>query len=314
MTGLKMKLDRYIFNFNFNIGFCDCTPEELIKNRGVGKIHWLKHPYKDRFFADPFILDVNDDTIVVLVEECPVDNHRGGRIVELVIDRKKYELIKRYELLRLDTHLSYPAIYKHDDITYVYPENGCGNGLKLYKYNNKEHKLLFEKDLITDLPVLDSTIIKTNTGYYLTATININGKGNSEVYLFTSNNFTLPFSQVFPFPISKDIKSSRPAGNFFYAGAELYRPAQDCTHRYGEAISIMKISEIGEKVYKEDFCFQIRPKSYKYNLGMHTINFCNQCCVVDGYGYLYPIIGRAYWTLFSFLDFIYQKVRIILKK
>ena len=33
--------------------------------------------------------------------------------------------------------------------------------------------------------------------------------------------------------------------------------------------------------------------SFKYNLGLHTLNFQDDLCVLDGYGYLYPITGRV---------------------
>ena len=58
----------------WNIGFCEYTPEMLIKNRALPTIQWMKHPYKDRFFADPFILKVTDMEIVVLAEEYVFDN------------------------------------------------------------------------------------------------------------------------------------------------------------------------------------------------------------------------------------------------
>jgi len=62
--------------------------------------------------------------------------------------------------------------------------------------------------------------------------------------------------------------------------------------RYGSGISIQKIEMISENNYKEHTLFQIHPSSFEYNLGIHTINFFENGCVIDGCGYLYPLCGR----------------------
>ena len=52
----------------WNIGFVENTLDGVINGEPL-KIKWLNHECKDRWFADPFILDVTDDKIYVLVEE-----------------------------------------------------------------------------------------------------------------------------------------------------------------------------------------------------------------------------------------------------
>lgn len=46
----------------------------------------------------------------------------------------------------------------------------------------------------------------------------------------------------------------------------------------------------------ETMFMSITPCSWRYNLGMHTLNFGKSVCVVDGYGYLHPILGRLYYS------------------
>lgn len=46
-------------------------------------IHWMKHSYTDRWFADPYLLEVTDKQIVVLVEEFCY-KLRKGRIADLL--------------------------------------------------------------------------------------------------------------------------------------------------------------------------------------------------------------------------------------
>ncbi len=62
------KLLEYFKATKYNIGFVDGNLESIIEGEPI-KVNWMKHSYKDRWFADPFILDVTDNEIIVLVEE-----------------------------------------------------------------------------------------------------------------------------------------------------------------------------------------------------------------------------------------------------
>ena len=53
----------------WNIGFIESSSREIVaSNDSLLRVHWLKHNYKDRFFADPFVLSVDENVINVLVE------------------------------------------------------------------------------------------------------------------------------------------------------------------------------------------------------------------------------------------------------
>lgn len=67
------------------------------------------------FFADPFILNVDDKTIEILVEEFQYKINKGI-IVRLLIDLSSYTLIERTIVLECETHLSYPIIYRDKKI------------------------------------------------------------------------------------------------------------------------------------------------------------------------------------------------------
>lgn len=271
----------------WNIGFLQCTPKDLIENKGLGKVIWLKHPYRDRFFADPFILSVKNNRIVVLVEELKFDVDKGT-IVELVVDLKSKELIERRPLLDLDTHLSYPAIIVIDGHTYVYPENGDSGKLSLYEYDYVGRELRYVGVMVEEA-LIDSTIYMYKGRYFLYATKKPDTQEN--VFLYSADNFKCGYVEYGC--ISEGKQQSRPAGNLFSVDGKLYRPAQNCVNIYGGGIEIMEIVSI-EGTYMEKHLFSIKPESFNYNLGIHTINFHNDLCVVDGKGYLYPVVGRLY--------------------
>lgn len=285
-----MNIGKYLYNQNWNIGFADCSSKDLIDSGIIGKIHWMKHSYKDRFFADPFILDANKETITLFAEELEFAAPKG-RLVELVVSRKDKRLLKRNILLELDSHLSYPAMLINNKRVYVYPENGASGSLSLYEYVN--HSLKRVKTLIEE-PLADSTILHYKDGFYLFAT-----KApytQEDTFLYSAQRLFDAFLMVDLKPITRGKGNSRPAGNLFTVNGNYYRPAQNCIKRYGAAIEIMKI--LSMEPYQEVPFLTIKPNSFRYNLGCHTINFFNNICVIDGFGYLYPILGRFLFALY----------------
>ena len=132
---IKGKL-RVLFNYcdkkKWNIGFFEYSDEFFYSNKKVN-IKVLKHNYKDKWFADPFILNVSKEKIQLLVEEFD-ENINKGRIAKLTINRKNFELESLKIVLEKKYHLSFPAIFvDHKRNIFVYPEN-CKSG-SLFKYN-----------------------------------------------------------------------------------------------------------------------------------------------------------------------------------
>ena len=52
----------------WSVGIVENSIEGLMKGEKM-VFHLVKHSYTDRWFADPFVLDVTDDSISLLVEE-----------------------------------------------------------------------------------------------------------------------------------------------------------------------------------------------------------------------------------------------------
>lgn len=283
---LKKRLQKFLNNQNWNIGFAATSSEELVQQKRLGKVEWLKHSYKDRFFADPFVYSWNDEQIVVFVEELEFDKP-VGRLTELIVDAKTKKLLGKHTLLQLNSHLSYPAIICNNGEVFVYPENGANGKLTLYKYERGEHKLK-EVGVVVEEGLTDATIHKIGEDYYMFATKVPNTQ--EDLYLYKSKRFDGDYKEIGL--VSQGRENSRSAGNLFEAEGNLYRPAQNCSKRYGGAVEIMKckISSVGK--YSEEHSFSLNPTSFKYNIGLHTINFHKGGCVIDGYGFLYPIIGR----------------------
>ncbi len=295
---------KYIYGHNWNIGFCETTPEKLITQQSLSKIEWLKHPFKDRFFADPFVISADETTIYVLAEEL-LFSEKKGRIVRLAVDKKRKYLIEREITLELDSHLSYPAFYRENGKIYIFPENSALGTLKGYEYDESNNNISTVGIMINE-PLADATLLKYNGLYWIFAAKL--PKPNDELYLYYSDkilgNYTA-FSDGKP--VIVDNSCSRPAGNIFEVEKNLYRSAQNCKQHYGSGIVIQKILKLDKREYAEQQILSIQPYSFRYNLGIHTINFYNGGCIIDGYGYLYPLIGHI-------SNYLIKKKNILFKK
>jgi hypothetical protein len=279
---------RILYSHNWNIGFVDQTPAELLRSKSLKPVRWMKHPYRDRWFADPFILKISEDEIVVFVEECQIAAPKGI-LCELVVDRKTMRLKKRYVLLTAETHLSYPAIFRYGKKVYVYPENGASGQLNIYEYDELNHRLINPVCILKE-SVADSTILELDGQYYLIATRSDNSQECA--FLYISKSLFGPFKILTEEPVQGSREQSRPAGNWIINGTDLFRPAQNCEIRYGNAISMMRVVSLTP--FTEHAEFFLAPSSFAYNRGLHTVNFYENVCVIDGYGYLFPLFGKAY--------------------
>ena len=295
---------RLFYSQNWNIGFVEQPMEDLLKRQRLGDISWMKHGYKDRWYADPFIYKVTDNEIVVFAEECFIADSPKGLLCELHIDRKSKRLCERFVLLELNTHLSYPAIIEHNGKIYVYPENGASGKLNIYEYDENHHKLV-NPVCILEESVADSTILHKDGIYFLIATHSDNSQENA--FLYQSESLFGPFTKCYNSPVQYHRDSSRPAGNWMTISEKIYRPAQDCSKRYGGGVNMMRVDSLSP--YSEQVCFHISPWDFKYNLGIHTINESpdGSLLVVDGYGYLHPLASKTWNALASFKQRLFRR-------
>ena len=283
----------YIKATKYNIGFVDGNLESIIAGEQI-RVNWMKHPYKDRWFADPFILDVTDDEIIVLVEEW-YDPIQRGRISKLVVDKTTYELKQLKVMIEESSHLSFPAIERKDNDIYIYPER-AGTHLEGYKYIEKDDR--FEKiGIVSDLPLTDSVITDLFGQRLLFSTKmpDANGKELGIYYLDeTQKEYKLKCYCYFEENIS------RMAGNFFSYNGKIYRPAQVCIKSYGDAVPLQEVSyEGGEFNFVE--IRRIYSPNRDLDLGFHTFNECKGTIVVDALGFRRPKLAHALRSIKNFI-------------
>lgn len=255
---------------------------------------WVKNPYKDQcWFADPFILDVTDDYIFLLVEEMNYEL-RKGRIAKLTINRQTMTIEKMEILLEEDMHLSFPNIWRVGEDIYVYPENHDSGKLNLYKLVDNALRLEKVKVLV-DAPLTDAvmTDIFGEQQIFSTKMPDPNGNG---LYIYTlDKQLNVTDTECVRF----DDKHARMAGQFFEYKGKIYRSAQDCNQLYGGAVIIEEVEKKGDKLVFSPIK-RLTSKHPHFRLGMHTLNEYKGLVVVDVKGYQYGWIGAVVSMMVKF--------------
>ena len=296
---IKSKLN-FFYNYfdkkKWNIGFLDYDEKFFSSNKKVN-IKVLKHNYKDKWFADPFILNITKEKIHLLVEEFD-EKINKGRIAKLVVNRKNLELESLKIILETKYHLSFPTIFiDSKNKIFVCPENSqLGRFLK-YRYNDLLNKL-DNPDLIINKPLVDTIMLSYNKNKYLFCTTKNNPSGNVlTIYIKEKHNYKL-FDTV-----NLNEKTARSAGEFINLGDRLIRVTQDCNTSYGKGVVFQDVAIKDEKFIFNDIK-RLYSNSYRYPLGLHTFNCKDNLAVVDVLGYKHFIMGN----IFNFIKKLYFKL------
>ena len=278
----------------WDLGFVLSPMDEVLGGEKLQVERVISH-YRNRWFADPFILLYDEDEIVLLVEDY-WDSDCLGRISKLVIDRHKYEIKDVKVILQLDSHLSFPAIMRVEGKIYIYPENSREGGLWLYEYNPKTDECKKIEQLSCQ-PLTDAVITNLFGKRQIFSTKEPNPNKNIlDIYDWNEERKTFEHSGNAIF--NENI--ARNAGDFFEYKGTIYRSAQECNGMYGHAVSIQKVEKSGNNY---QFTEVRRIMSPKGAFGIHTFNTYNGLTVIDMKVFRHPWIAKPLFALRNWLSF-----------
>ena len=251
-------------------------------------IKWMRvHEYgKHGWFADPFILSMTEKEFVILAEEFHYADKKG-RLVELVIERPSLCVKEIYVILSLDTHLSFPIIYRENGKVYVYPENAESGTLTIWEYDSENH-CLSNPQLLIQEPLADSQIFKIGDVYYLFAIKTLMGTQDDTktLYVYSSPTLMGPYQEIQT--IHNERREERGAGEIFQEGDKIIRPAQCCENKYGESMIFYELVLKNGQFEEVERSRMFPDATRKYGMLLHTYNRMGSICVVDGYDYIHP--------------------------
>lgn len=260
----------------YNIGFIQKPVAQVIEN-GIGEneIIWLNHKYKDRFFADPFLLTEDEDFYYIVCEEL-VFWEGKGKISLLVVRKSDFLLVKKETLIDEPWHLSFPFVYKNE---YIIPESHRGG--KAYMYHIDLGKMEIDsKELICEeCGFVDPVITEDDRGKeILLSSDNL----SQNMFAFTKDD-NGKFARASKTSLICDKKRARAAGKMFTYKGEKVFPVQDCEERYGRQTRLEKIASLTADNYTIDEIATINSdKNPPYNETMHTFNVYDDFVIIDG--------------------------------
>lgn len=237
-------------------------------------------PPPDRFWADPFVAE-HEGRRFIFVEEFLYRANRG-RVSVFEIDAVG-KASGPVPVLERDYHLSYPFVFEWEGSHYMIPETHATRQIELFRATRFPDEWVFDRVLIPDIRAVDATLAQIDGRWWLFASVASSPEIPwNDLWLFHAQSPLGPWTAHQRNPVKSDTRTARPAGRPFEWRGKLYRPAQDCSRRYGHSIVINEIKRIDAAEFWETEVSRISPNWTERLLATHTINASDTVTVVDG--------------------------------
>jgi hypothetical protein len=262
--------------------------EEQVPNTHLREFKRLIPP-KDRMWADPFPI-VHRGQYFVFLEELLFARNKG-HISVMGFDGGgapgRPELV-----LETANHLSYPFLLQWKGETFLVPESARAGdrpdvqgrrSVPVFRARSFPGDWVQETEMLEGLEVFDPTLAEIEGVWWLFCTqAEASASAWDELYLFHGPTPFGPWTPHRRNPVKSDVRSARPAGCLYRHRREWFRPAQNCSVRYGYAITINRIERLTPTEYAESPVLSILPDWAPNLIGTHTLNAAGRLTVADG--------------------------------
>ncbi len=263
----------------WTIGIVPIGVDEILRRGGLPEPAWIAGQPPDRFYADPFLLDVSGEHVRLLVEEYRYPT-RTKQLVEIEITRSG-RVVGAHVQRGLPQAASYPFLHWIGADLYCIPEAFGAARASAFK-RRAANEWSLERTLLSGIRAVDSTLLRHEGRWWLFCTKQ-GDEDQTELHLFAAPEWSGPWTPHPLNPVKSDTRSSRPAGACSTVDGVVYRPAQNCARRYGAGITINRIEELSLHAFREVPVLSLQPASSSpWPDGMHTINSLGGVTVVDG--------------------------------
>ncbi len=244
----------------------------------ISRLHVITSP-EDGFWADPFPWQYDGKHYIFFEEFLFAEGKGRLRVMEVKRDGTWNDPVT---ILEKDYHLSYPFLFEWEDELYMLPETLENETIEVYRCISFPHQWELHKVIMEDVQAVDATLLQKDGKWWMFASVAVEPEcAWDEVSLFYADT---PFGPWTPHPcnpVRSDVRSARPGGQLFERGGRLYRPAQDCSVRYGYALSINEIKRLDTEQYEEVEVERILPRTELQEMGIHTVNQAGDLIVFD---------------------------------
>ena len=220
-------------------------------------------------YADPFLFE-HEGRHHLFCEEVPLGMKRGViSHTELRLDGIPAD--PPTPVLRARCHLSYPFLFAHEGEVFMIPESSAARRIELHRAVAFPHTWERAAVLLYDVSAVDTTILAHDGRLWLFACVAAAGASSAdELHVFWAEAPRGPWHPHARNPVASDVRCARPAGAIQRWGARIVRPGQDCSRRYGGAISFREIDVLSPTAYAEHEIDRLEPGTLGDARATHT--------------------------------------------
>jgi hypothetical protein len=237
-----------LFTESWRIGVVDVPIARFLDFDYLPSIRWLPSPAGWKDLADPFLAATAEGTLL-LAEDYDQGKRRGKIVGELAADAGFTGRLS--DAIVEDCHMSYPFLLRHDGELYCIPETHQKRGAFAWRWSPQARAWIDPRAILTGVPCVDPTPVFFDRRWWLFFTHKDDGV-DSKLRLCFAGSPLGPWHPHPRNPVKCDVRSSRPAGTPFVYRDHLYRPAQDCSRRYGWRLVLNRVTRLTETEFAEE--------------------------------------------------------------
>jgi hypothetical protein len=263
----------------WNIGILNTPIGELLDAPYADdRIEWFPLRGRESFLADPFGIFHGDRLHIF----CEYFRYREITGHIRAIDYSTAGFSRSQPAIRQLVHMSYPFLIQDGDQIYCVPETSRLHQIALVRAEDFPLRWSKAAVLIEDFPGVDPTVFRHDGRWWLMCT----EKGsheNVDLWVWHASDLLGPWIEHARNPVKTDVRGARPGGAPFIHNGVLYRPAQDCSKRYGWRIVIQRITALTSTDFAEEPVKIIEPSANSpFPLGRHTLTPVGDVVLIDG--------------------------------
>ena len=269
----------------WNIGIAPVPITRLLRGGRISNVTYLEITEgRERFRADPFALE-KDGVLTILYEDFDYRTGKGTIRCGRLIGGDRLSHVR--QVFDMPFHMSYPYLFLSDGQIYCLPESGHGRRARLYRAVQFPETWAKVSDLVENTAATDATVFRYQGRWWVTFT-DRDHDPDVNLFLAYSDRLEGPWLPHAANPVKTDVRSARPAGTPFFHEGKLYRPAQDCSDRYGARTVINLVHALTPTEFREEPAAVVEPpENGPFSEGLHTLCSVGDITIVDGYRTLF---------------------------
>jgi hypothetical protein len=260
------------------VGIIEAPVSEFLDMGYQPDVHWLPSPTRQRFLADPFLIQ-RPGGWLLLAEDFDFDTNLGRIVQEFSSDGRFTGAVQ--DALVEPCHMSYPFALEYEGELYCIPETHQLDGVYAWRWDDISRSWKDRREIVSGLALLDPTLVFYEERWWMFATRKENGV-DSKLHVFYADSLWGPWQPHARNPVKVDVRSSRPGGMPFVEGGKLYRPAQDSSKHYGWRLVLNLVTQLTPTEFAEE-TIRVVDSDRLGQTGVHTLSGAAGRTLIDAW-------------------------------